>query len=162
MHIPMHTLCYIYTYHTHTWMHMSVRVNACKCFSASPHALTRNVCRICVCQRCVFSMRTLTPSPAAHQCKGGLKCAHRKNLILVSTPNLILRLVSTPVIGQCSRWSTRSASADPNALQPEGDKIILGTGENRMAKIEALAKRRQAGLIGVLEDAADAQGLVYS
>ena len=131
---------------------MSVRVNACKCFSASPHALTRNVCRICVCQRCVFSMRTLTPSPAAHQCKGGLKCAHRKNLILVSTP----------VIGQCSRWSTRSASADPNALQPEGDKIILGTGENRMAKIEALAKRRQAGLIGVLEDAADAQGLVYS
>jgi dTDP-4-amino-4,6-dideoxygalactose transaminase len=31
-----------------------------------------------------------------------------------------------------------------------------------MAKIEALAKRRQAGLIGVLEDAADAQGLVYS
>jgi hypothetical protein len=57
---------------------------------------------------------------------------------------------------QRSRWSTRIASADPNAPQPEGDEIILGTGENRMAKIEALAKRRQAGLIVVLEDPADA------
>jgi hypothetical protein len=57
---------------------------------------------------------------------------------------------------QRSRWSTRIASSDPNAPQPEGDEIILGTGENRMAKIEALAKRRQAGLIVVLEDPADA------
>jgi len=48
------------------------------------------------------------------------------------------------------------ASDDPNAPQLEGDEAALGTGENRMAKIEALCKRRQAGLIVVLEDPADA------
>ena len=39
-----------------------------------------------MCQRCAFSMSTLTHGPDAHQCKGGLKRAHRKNLILTSTP----------------------------------------------------------------------------
>ena len=57
---------------------------------------------------------------------------------------------------QRSRWSTRIASDDPNVPQPEGEEVFLGTGENRMAKIEALVKRRQSGLILVLEDPADA------
>jgi len=57
---------------------------------------------------------------------------------------------------QRSRWSTRIASEDPDAPQPEGEEVVLGTGENRMAKIEALASRRQAGLVVVLEDPADA------
>ena len=57
---------------------------------------------------------------------------------------------------QRSRWSTRAASDDPNAPQPEGDAVAIGSGENRLAKIEALCKRRQAGLVVVLEDPADA------
>ena len=57
---------------------------------------------------------------------------------------------------QRSRWSTRVASDNPNAPQPEGEDMYLGTGQNRLAKIEALVKRRQSGLIVVLEDPADA------
>jgi tRNA (guanosine-2'-O-)-methyltransferase len=56
---------------------------------------------------------------------------------------------------QRSRWSTRTASDDINAPQPEAEAVILGTGENRLSKIEALATRRQAGLIVILEDPAD-------
>ena len=40
---------------------------------------------------------------------------------------------------QRSRWSTRVASDNPNAPQPEGEDMYLGTGQNRLAKIEALA-----------------------
>eukprot|EP00287_Rhodomonas_sp_CCMP768_P028555 CAMPEP_0202829704 /NCGR_PEP_ID=MMETSP1389-20130828/15689_1 /ASSEMBLY_ACC=CAM_ASM_000865 /TAXON_ID=302021 /ORGANISM="Rhodomonas sp., Strain CCMP768" /LENGTH=331 /DNA_ID=CAMNT_0049503289 /DNA_START=34 /DNA_END=1029 /DNA_ORIENTATION=+ len=54
---------------------------------------------------------------------------------------------------QRSRWIQREVSFDPNSPQAEAD--LDKEGGNRHAKIEALAKNRQTGLIVVLEDPAD-------
>ncbi|EKX53506.1 hypothetical protein GUITHDRAFT_133205 [Guillardia theta CCMP2712] len=55
---------------------------------------------------------------------------------------------------QRSRWETRHVSDSVHAPQPAVDG--MDAGQTRAAKIEAMAARRQSGLIVVLEDASDA------
>eukprot|EP00960_Hanusia_phi_P064382 765779-Hanusia_phi.AAC.1 len=100
----------------------------------------------------------LLNAPLAPGRIGSSRCSRMRGLPTARAPRLSL---SNSLVmrrkrkgDQRSRWETRHVSDSVHAPQPAVEDADQG--QTRAAKIEALAARRQSGLIVVLEDASDA------